>query len=686
VLFSSDPNIADVASGTVIIFEGSTTVKTTLATTGNPGSTTITASTPNLKSDTGTLMVTGPQPTKIAIWSLSKLPAYDASNILFVGITDGSSNPVKLLSPITVYLYSSNPTVVTVQSSVTILAGQWNAIVPLNCLKSDGTSTISAVSKDLVTATVNVGGTELSDKPVSSLKLYPIASSFPADEASQQALLVQCLDINGKPTKTFSTAATIDFYSDNTDVAEPVLHASIPLGGSAALVTVTTKLPGTSVITAGSVSYGTTTANLKSYAPIPDKIVIQTPPITTEGEVEACLVTMSGSIPAPVAQNTLIQLTSSDTQVGSSDVESVTLIRKTYLKYLKIMGSSPGQFSVTVSASGIPSSKIAFTVLDTKPSTFKLYSVKPMVNYEFPILIQMCNAGGSPAVTSDAVNVNLVVSNASNIQVPSNVILQGDKTELIFYAKALSTKQTTLTVSSPGFKSNSIQLTPTLAPIQMLLKISSKMPINKPTNIQLTVTVDGNPVQGVLVVWNGLGVTYDTSLTDLNGVATNLFTLLQQEDTIEAKVKVGGGYLTVSKTITAVPDEYHLNVTSNVSIPLKGSGTYYYGDNIYLEAPQTAPMPHILGLLGGKYIFDQWIGAVNAFSNVVNLTIDGYQTELSMKAMYTSDYTILGIVVGVIAVASVVGFIVYRKYKGNLVKKSKDKKPSGLVKPSPARR
>jgi len=56
--------------------------------------------------------------------------------------------------------------------------------------------------------------------------------------------------------------------------------------------------------------------------------------------------------------------------VGSSDVDSVTLSKKTYFKYLKVKGGSPGQFSMTVSASGIPSSKIAFTVLDTKPSTF----------------------------------------------------------------------------------------------------------------------------------------------------------------------------------------------------------------------------------------------------------------------------------------------------------------------------
>jgi hypothetical protein len=688
-LFSSDPNIADVSLGSVTIMEGNTTVTTNLTTKGNQGKTTITASTMNLKSDSGILTVTGPQPVKITLWALNKLPAHDAGNILFVGITDSSSDPVKLQSPITISLYSSSPSVVSIQDSVIIPAGQWSALVNLNCLRPNGTTTISAVSKDLITSMINVGGTQFSNQTVKTLKLYPMAQSFPADEANQKAFLVQCLDQDGIPTKTLTSILPIDFYSDNTDVAEPVLHASIPLGRSATIVTVSTKLPGSAVVTAGGSSYGTATATLKSYAPAPDKVLIQTPPIPTEGEVEACLITMKGSTPAPVAQNTFIQLTSSDTQVGSTDVDSVTLTQKTYMKYLKVKGSSPGQFSVTVSASGIPSSKITLTVLDTKPSTFKLYTVKPVVNYEFPILIQMCNSLGSPTVTSDAVKVNLVVSNASNIHVPSNIILEGDKTEIIFYANASSIKQTSLTASSPGFKSTSIQLTPALTPIQMLLKVSSKMPMNKPTDLQLSLTVGDSPVQGATVIWSGFGITYDSSLTDSKGVATNSFTLLQQEETIEAKVKVGGGYLTASKTITAVPDEYHLVVTSNAPIATDASGTYSYGDKIYLEAPKITPMPHILGILGGKYIFTQWVGAVTTSSNIVNLTIEGDQTELSIQAIYTADYTVLLIVLAGIAVASIIGFFLYRKYKGKLMellrKSDKKKLPDPVVKPSPVK-
>ena len=687
-LFSSDPNIATIESGSVVISAGSTTVKTTLSSTGKEGSTTITASTPNLKSDTGSLIVSGPQPTKITLWALSKLPVHDTSNILFVGITDSGSNPVKLLEPRTINLYSSNTSVATIQSSITIPAGKWSAIVPLSCGLPYGVSTISAASKDLTTAIITVGGTMFTNNRTASLKLYPIAAGFPADEANQDMMLVQRLDAGGMPTMA-PGSLQVDLYSASTDVVEVLASTTIIAGKSAALVKATTKLPGTAVITGGSPSYGTASATLKSYVPIPDKVMILTPPIPAGGSVEACLITMKGSTPAPVAQSTLIQITSSDTQVGSSDVDSVELVKKTYLQYLNVVGTSPGQFSLTVSASGIPSQKITLKVLDTEPSTFKLTSPKPVVNYEFPILIQMSNAGGSPSVSSTSIPINIATSNSSSIAVPEKVFISGDNSELLFYAKALSTKTTSITVSSPGFKSTTIPLTPSASLTSGLLVMSTKMPMNKPTSIKFILTVDSVPVEGVSVSWKGEGLASSTSMTDAKGVALNSFTLLHQVDTVEARIQVGSGYLSATKTITAVPDAYHLVVTSNVPIVAGGSGTYSYGQKILLETPQIAPMPHIFGLLGGKYVFVEWTGAVNTASNSVSLTIEGSNTELSANAVYASDYNMLLITVGVIVVLLVAGFFLYRKYGAQLLSKLKKPGDKGaavpVVKPSPIR-
>jgi hypothetical protein len=674
VLFSSDPNIADVSSGSLVIVEGSVSVKTTVVSTGREGSVTVTGSAPNMKSASAVLRIAGPQPTKITLYALKQLPVNDASNVLFIGITDADSNPVKLLEPKTISLYSSNTSVVSVQSSVTIYAGQWSAIVPLNCNLSGKSVTISAVSADLNTATYSLTGVDPTENAMASIKLYPIASQVPADEASQTTLLVQTLDASGKPTKVLSSLQ-ITLSSDNTVVAVTPLSTSIQSGKSSTLITVTTKLPGKAVITAGSASYGTSTANVNSYAPEPDKVDIQMPPIPTNGEVDACLVALKGSTPVPVSEDTIFQFASSDTQMGVTSVDSVAIDAKTFMSYLKVKGLAPGQFSLTISASGIPSVTKKLQVLDTMPSTFKVSTVKPVVGYEFPILIQLTNVGGIPAVSSNSIGVNVVANDESVMRVPVEVVIDVDKTEQLFYAQALSAKQTVLTFSEVGFKSTTLPLTPVASTVSASMNISGKMPMNKPSEVLFTLKISGEPVEGAIGVWSGLGFTNSVLMTDESGIARNTYTLTQSTDYIEAKVKVGGGYLFVGKTIVAVPDAYHLSVTSNVPIEIVGSGTYSYGDVVLLDAPATYPMPHVFGLLGGKYVFVEWDGAVNTSGDTVSLTIEGDATELSVNAAYVEDMFMFYVSTAVIVIFAVIVLVVYRLY-GSKIKARFSKPPA----------
>ena len=683
-LFSSNPTVGDISISKITIVAGSYSAKTQLTTTGIQGATTITASSTNLKSDAGILSVNGPNPVKIVLWALNTMAINDQSNILFVGVADSDGNLVKIQSPITINLYSSDPTIISVQDSVVIPKNQWQAIVPLSCYKASDV-TLTAAAENLSSSKVYIRGTDSSTGKVVSIKIYSLAQSFPADEPGQNAMLVQTVDLNGIPTA--STGEDLDLFSSSSGVALPQSHVQIPNGQSAALVTVTTKLPGNTLITAGSLTHGSATTNLISYAPIPDSVKLETPPIPNEGEVEACLLTLKGTIPAPVSQETLIQLVSSDTQVGISDVDSILLSQKTYMKYLNVKGGSPGQFSITASASGIPSSKIDFTVLDTKPSTFNVVAMNPAMNFDFPILIQICNLGGNPSVTSDVARVNVVSSNASNIEVPNTVVLQSDRTEILFYAKALSSKQTTLTVSSPSFKSSSIQLIPSETSLKMQFNVGSKMPMNKPTEVSVQLTVANTPIQGATVIWKGTGLSSPYSITDSTGLAKNGFTLIQQKTKLEAMINVGGGYLSTTQNITAVPDAYNLIVSANVPIFIQGSGTYTYGETIPLEVPSIAPMPSILGILGGKYIFQEWVGAVSSKTNAVNLIIDGEVTEITQKALFSSDYTMLIVSLAVIIAIILAAFFLYRRMKKKkVVEKPKDKKSvAPVVKPSPVR-
>ncbi len=104
---------------------------------------------------------------------------------------------------------------------------------------------------------------------------------------------------------------------------------------------------------------------------------------------------------------------------------------------------------------------------------------------------------------------------------------------------------------------------------------------------------------------------------------------------------------------------YTLNVSSNIGFALEGSGKYREGEEVTLHAPSSIDMPGILGILGGKYVFKQWVGVLNSTKNNVTLVFKGYNPKLNMQAIYVEDYsrvifTILIMAVVVIAVTAVV--------------------------------
>lgn len=103
-------------------------------------------------------------------------------------------------------------------------------------------------------------------------------------------------------------------------------------------------------------------------------------------------------------------------------------------------------------------------------------------------------------------------------------------------------------------------------------------------------------------------------------------------------------------------------------VEISGSGTYKYGTKVPLTAALTPGMPGLLGLLGGKYVFKQWSGALNTFSSSVILTIAGDQADISIQAMYGEDYSgilfsVVIIVVVIVAVAVLVNFLRRRRRK-----------------------
>jgi hypothetical protein len=108
---------------------------------------------------------------------------------------------------------------------------------------------------------------------------------------------------------------------------------------------------------------------------------------------------------------------------------------------------------------------------------------------------------------------------------------------------------------------------------------------------------------------------------------------------------------------------YTLNVSSNVAVEIPGSGRYKEGDEVTLSVPSSASMPGLLGLLGAKYVFKQWVGFLNSTESSVRLVFTGYEPSLEMRAIYSEDYTGMMITVAVMSLVIIAVIILSLRRK-----------------------
>ncbi len=659
-LSSSNLKIADLSSKTILLLKNNISAKSKVVTTGFPGTCSITASVSNLKSDSAILNVVGPKPERIYIWS-SYSQVVGENGYLSVAIVDSGMKPVKLVSPMTINLYSSNSSRIDVQNTITIGAGEWITSTRTTC-NDLGQATITATAKDLQSATLTLNGVE-SGGDAYSVAIYPMFNYFLADDFNYtSAFLVQVLDINGLPT-TSHEKIDVDLFSSNSAIFSLSSDVEIDSGESLAIIRGEPKVIGDVTITAVASNLKSGQTGVSSYVPVPDTVNIQYPPMPSDGEVEACLLITASGIPVPVLQDTIVKLSSSNTGIGST-IDSATLLKKKSFSYLKISGSSPGQFYITASGNGIPSNNVPISVSENKPKTFYLSYVKPVVNYNFPMVIQLVSSQGISAVTYDPITINIAASNITNINIPLTITIKPDSTETIIQGKGLSPSLTTLTMSSPGFNSITATITPIPINISIQLIADPFYPIGEIASLKAKVLLDDIPVQGITVNWIG-DFTINKSITNTEGVAQNTLTIKEGQNSIEAAINIGGtGSISTKKSILGVIGNYDLNISSNIPLNIQGSGKYKYGEQVPLDAPTSVAMQGLLGILGGKYVFKHWTGAVESTSNQEVLFIKSNQQVINVQAVYSEDY-FMAIITGVVLLAVIGGavFIYFKKFR-----------------------
>jgi len=130
------------------------------------------------------------------------------------------------------------------------------------------------------------------------------------------------------------------------------------------------------------------------------------------------------------------------------------------------------------------------------------------------------------------------------------------------------------------------------------------------------------------------------------------------------------GASSTSRQVLTIVKSYTLNVSSNVQVVIGGSGSYKEGDEVELSAPASVSMPGIVGLLGARYAFKEWIGELNSTEETVTLVFSGYRPMLEMRAVYAEDYTgaIIVASVAIVAVVAIAAISLRKRGRGRLPK------------------
>lgn len=208
---SSDPLVGTVPA-TIIIPAAQNYGFANFASTYRPGATTITAGAQNFESATASLTTIGSLPTKLTVYCTpSALPANAGTyNAIQVQFQDASGNPAKDPNgAVTVSLFSSDPTIGTVPTALTIPYGQTYAVASFTSTYKEGSTSVTAQASGYTTGVTSMNAYMI-DQNSFSVTVTPTPNIL--DSGAQASVLAYVTYPDAAPV----TGASVSFTSDVT--------------------------------------------------------------------------------------------------------------------------------------------------------------------------------------------------------------------------------------------------------------------------------------------------------------------------------------------------------------------------------------------------------------------------------------------------------------------------------------
>ncbi len=349
-----------------------------------------------------------------------KLPADGGTYPAIVVSLQSSAGKASLaLNDTVVFLTSSQVGVGTVSSQVTIPRGAGFAIANFTAGTTPGTTSISASSAGLSSASGQVT-TVTPSGLASHLKIIPVPGSQLVNPTGQGTVLVETLDSAGLPAKT-SSAVTVALSSSNNNVVN-LPDDTLTVASGSVLSSVPYDVgvsPGTATITGSASGYnsGAGTVTVQGPSPFAISIFAEPDPLPTSasGRLVVTLTDPEGN-PARAPSPITVAIASSNTTVVSSDQSATIPAGEIYAVASFTSGAAPGTANLTASAQGLASDfAVVSVVKPSQPVKIRLITAPNPVladegSYD-SVMVALTDAAGDPAVASSSITVTLSSSN-----------------------------------------------------------------------------------------------------------------------------------------------------------------------------------------------------------------------------------------------------------------------------------
>jgi len=483
VLSSSESEVGSV-DRSVTIRKGSTFAIARFTSTFTPGVTTITAAADGFSTGSGevrTLPLSG-KPVKLVV-SLGPeqlLPELGSNGTVVVQLLDANGVLAEAPSDIPVSLTSSNPSVATVDPSLTIKSGSSYGVAHLYATFTPGVTTITASASGYAT-----GSAVLTTKgpTPSKLAVYVTPPQIPERADAYSLVVVQLQDSNGAPARA-PVDIPIRLTSSNTTVGfldRPSIV--IESGKTYATTRFMGSVMGVAQMTASAQMYGTGFATVKVVRPgMINKgrlAVYLAPPIvlpdnSTHRSVVVQLQDTEGNV-ARAERDVKVNLASSNINVGSVTPE-LTIEAGSTFKIANFSSThAAGSTVITASATDFITSSATMTVAGAVPYRLVLSVVPSQLPADGEahrsLVIQLQDAAGTPVKAPFDFTVMLSSSKTDVGTVEGTVtMMSGRSVAMAYFFSTPIAGVTTVTASASGYVSSSVDVR-TVEPTPSNLKI-----------------------------------------------------------------------------------------------------------------------------------------------------------------------------------------------------------------------